>query len=836
VSFLTAREVVSAVVKSTQQYLEFLNDSNRGVERYEAGNIRSDDETSLLLENSIWSTYSCELSPGLRIRSDSSATLESEAPHVEDIEIRILEYDRRDGQTKFAARNPVPGETGFIAIDFRWLVRRCLEWYQQRGSSICDITRIENPAREIPDPSMSDGGLSSQQREAITTMLTTSLSYIWGPPGTGKTKGVLAKAVRQCIGEDEKALVLAPTNIAVDNALSAILEEGIPHEEVVRMGVPSRKFLDKYPECCEERAFQHEIAQIGSQIKALEENIDSLQKRQELEVQAKNCEIEAASKRHEVTESQASLTVTLERIRESKSSLGAHRKELEPHERHLESKRSQLDRLALPKLLSDIEALECEQAETIREVAKLKEELRDMGFFVRVFTKRKERLTISVSYLSVHLQATEATLESRREKRAELAPTASLLQEEITALEEACQLARTDIADLKRRISALEMERGLLESKIAENHEAQRSLESRIKAAHEELSRIDGIPPTEHADELLATWQAEKGQLEARLSQFKQDLASKSVLGMTLDGFMGLTLQMGLSVHRVFIDEAPYAPIAKLLPLLSLRRPIAMLGDHLQLPPVCECSNDETVRAYWAKPSIFLENAFELGNNWHDLNRLEEPQFQLTQRRVLSASYRFGGSLASLLDRHIYGGIGLTGLAVDETYIQCTHCEPRGQQHRRLKRQNHAEADAILDQVQEWWESTQPESNLPTLAILTPYKNQTRLIRRRLKERFGNTAIPAQVDVLNTHQAQGREWDWVFFSVADTGNLKMNDPYFTDSNCSAGKALLNTTIGRTRRKLVVFLDATFWANRPMKQLLTDIVNTACPPKDGPLPR
>jgi predicted nucleic acid-binding Zn-ribbon protein len=834
VPFLTAREVVGAVTKSTQRYLEFLTRSDRGVEKHAAVNIHSNDGASLLLENSIWSTYSCELPLGLRISSDSSATLEHGAAHVEDVEIRILQYDRRDGQTKFAVRNPVSGETGFIVIDFRWLVRRCLEWYKLRGSSVCSITGVETPAQEIPAPSVSDAGLSSEQAEAIATMLTTSLAYIWGPPGTGKTKWVLAKAVQQCVGEHEKALVLAPTNIAVDNALSAILEEGVPHKEVVRIGVPSREFLDKYPECCEERAFQQEIVQIGSQIKALEESIGSLQRHQELEVQAKDCEIEAASKQRQVTESQASLTVTLERIRESKSAITVCRSEVEPHERELESKRSQLDRLGLPKLLSDIETLQCEQTETIGKVAELKEELRDMGFFVRIFTKRKKRLSISASDLSVHLRATEATLESMRTKRAELAPSASLLQGEINALEETCQLAHTSIADLQRRISGLEAERGLLETKIAENDEALRSLESRIKAAHEELSHIDGVPSTEHADEFLATWQAEKGQLEARLSQFKQDLASKSVLGMTLDGFIGLSLQMALSVHRVFIDEAPYAPIAKVLPLLSLHRPIAMLGDHLQLPPVCECTNDEMVRAYWAKPSIFLENAFELGENWHDLNRLEEPQFQLTQRRVLSASYRFGQSLASLLDRHIYGGIGLTGVADGDTYVQWIHCEPRERRGRR-KRENHAEADAILDQVQEWWESTRLGSNQPTLAILTPYKYQATLIRKRLKERFRDTAILLQVDVLNTHQAQGREWDWVFFSVADTGNLKMNGPYFTDSTRSDGKALLNTTIGRTKRKLVVFLDATFWADRPMKQLLTDIVNTASPTKGDPLP-
>lgn len=833
--FLTAREVVSAAVKSTQRYLEFLDKNKLGKERHRATNIRSDDEVSLLLENSIWSTYACDLAPGLKIPSDSAATLVPEAAHVEDIEIRILEYNRRNGQTKFAARSPVTGVTGSIVIDFRWLVRRCLKWYQQRGSSICDITGIETPVRGIPDASVADGGLSSEQVDAITTMLTSSLSYIWGPPGTGKTKWVLAKAVRQCIGEGETTLVLAPTNIAVDNALSAILEEGVAYEEVVRVGVPSPEFLEKYPECCEERAFQHEIAEIGSQIKALEENIGSLQKRQELEVQAKSCEMEAANKRREATDTQANLNVGVERIRESKTAISTSRKELEPHERELKSKHSQFDRLAWPKLLSDIEAFEYEQAKTIKEVAKLKEDLRGMGFFARVFTKRKGRLSSSISDLGIHLRATEATLESMREKRVELAPTASLLQEEITTLEKTCQLAHRKMANLQKRISDLEAERELLETKIAENQEAQRALESRIKAAHEELSRIDGIHPTEHADDILATWQAEKGQLEASLSQFKQDLASKAVLGMTLDGFMGLTLQMGLSVDRVFIDEAPYAPIAKVLPLLSLHCPIAMLGDHFQLPPVCECKNDETVRAYWAKPSIFVESAFELGENWHDLNRLEEPQFHLIQQRVLSASYRFGESLASLLDRHIYGDIGLTGLAADATYIQCIDCEPRNRQG-RLRRQNHAEADAILDQVQEWWESRQLESNLPTLAILTPYKHQATLIRRQLRERFQDTSILAQVDVLNTHQAQGREWDWVFFSVTDTDNLKMNGPYFTDSTRSKGKALLNTTIGRTKRKLVVFLDATFWANRPTRQLLTDIVNTVCSNRDNPLPR
>jgi ATP-dependent RNA/DNA helicase IGHMBP2 len=119
-------------------------------------------------------------------------------------------------------------------------------------------------------------------------------------------------------------------------------------------------------------------------------------------------------------------------------------------------------------------------------------------------------------------------------------------------------------------------------------------------------------------------------------------------------------------------------------------------------------------------------------------------------------------------------------------------------------------------------EMGQQESSLPTIAILTPYKNQVRLIRDRLRKRFGDAEISDHVEVWNTHQAQGREWDWVLFSVSDTANLKGNMPYFSDSKNRTGRAVLNTTISRAKQHLRIFLDSAYWEHRKPESLLTEL--------------
>jgi len=279
------------------------------------------------------------------------------------------------------------------------------------------------------------------------------------------------------------------------------------------------------------------------------------------------------------------------------------------------------------------------------------------------------------------------------------------------------------------------------------------------------------------------------------------------------------------SISRVFIDEAPYAPLAKVLPVLSLHRPIALLGDHYQLPPVCEVQDNASICAYWGKPSIFLEDAFSLGNEWDALNKLDEARNVVLPRHILRTSYRFGPTLASLLDRHVYHN-GLQGQGGSNTSIECVHCEPFDRPNRK-KRENDSEADEIVRRVERWWDwvRQQPDVPGPRLAILTPYIPQRKLIEVKLKARFGIDAIRDHVEVLNTHQAQGREWEYVFFSASDTRRLVGNGPWFSDSTTPVGRALVNTTLSRARKYLYVFFDKSDWRNRQPDSILTELAVT-----------
>ena len=96
------------------------------------------------------------------------------------------------------------------------------------------------------------------------------------------------------------------------------------------------------------------------------------------------------------------------------------------------------------------------------------------------------------------------------------------------------------------------------------------------------------------------------------------------------------------------------------------------------------------------KRSIFLENVFRYAGNFDDLNKLENPKLELTERKNLTVSYRFDKTLAEILDKYIYK-IGLHSKSENDTFtfIQCIHCGPKDV-YGRQRRQNHSEANAIL--------------------------------------------------------------------------------------------------------------------------------------------
>jgi ATP-dependent RNA/DNA helicase IGHMBP2 len=82
--------------------------------------------------------------------------------------------------------------------------------------------------------------LNPSQKEAIIfAMRSNELALIHGPPGTGKTTTVV-ELILQVIQEGKKILVVAPSNIAVDNIAEKLLPFRYMGFDLVRIGHPAR--------------------------------------------------------------------------------------------------------------------------------------------------------------------------------------------------------------------------------------------------------------------------------------------------------------------------------------------------------------------------------------------------------------------------------------------------------------------------------------------------------------------------------------------------------------------------------------------------------------------
>ncbi|KAF2495767.1 hypothetical protein BU16DRAFT_356202 [Lophium mytilinum] len=77
-------------------------------------------------------------------------------------------------------------------------------------------------------PFQIDPALNRSQNQAIESAMTNPVSLLWGPPGTGKTRTVVAILLQLLVvAPDKRILVAAPTHNAVDNILRKFIEEGV---------------------------------------------------------------------------------------------------------------------------------------------------------------------------------------------------------------------------------------------------------------------------------------------------------------------------------------------------------------------------------------------------------------------------------------------------------------------------------------------------------------------------------------------------------------------------------------------------------------------------------
>lgn len=741
--------ITEAAIRSTEAYLEFLTRQHKNVERYAVCPLDEPQGETCFLQGGLHFLYLYAADQRLQVLpSDTVRYLVDDSGDALDPVVKS--YDPKTGRLELAFVKEIAVGPARIEVDFKWLVRRCLEWFRENGSTIGQPPWKMNVQSMRADSIQRVGGLtlSECQVRAVSACLKNSFSYVWGPPGSGKTQLVMTAVITQLLRGRRRVLVVAPTNNAVENAIRAVLNgcsDDLKRSDVIRLGVPTPEFLQDFPDVCEDSNVQQKLKELNERIDSINELLRTVE---ESRVLAKRIAVLES----EIYAVQGRLSQARIKCQELKdSSVG---------------------------LIEQESVLRKRQSAVVLELARAKRDFDSLSILRRAFAKLSNCEPL------------------QRQKR---------LEGEQTNLNSLLEKALNLDADARRKSEKQRDLADQLEAETAAKHIELSALRARESEIAELIESADGLSLAQ----LLDNWQGELKNLMERRSKLELNLSEKRVLGMTLDGFIGRTMSTGINVHHVLLDEAAYAPLAKTLPLLSLKAPITLLGDHCQLPPVCECDDRDPIPwSYWGKSALFLEDAWSSELDLNGLAKVSAPSCTELKRVELTESFRFGDKLAVVLQQRVYSPLPLTGRAEQPTAIHFQHVAnvPKSKDN-WVNEPEAKEVVGILGKI--------ACSEERSVAVLTPYKKQARKIRDLVKA----SGLDERVEILNTHKAQGREWDVVIFSAVDPAG--QFGPFLSDSSNEKGRLVLNTTISRVRQDLYLVADGRYWRGRD--QLISDLI-------------
>ena len=149
------------------------------------------------------------------------------------IEVSVSSYNPKTGKIVFYNESQklpdIPqGDEGRFEVDLLWLYQQLRDFIETSASQI-DLKFIDNfrlkPKQKRGKqlkPSLEEI-LDDHQKNAIIDSSSTSLAYIWGPPGTGKTTACLSGLVDTLLNNKKKVVILAITNAAVNVIYQSLL-------------------------------------------------------------------------------------------------------------------------------------------------------------------------------------------------------------------------------------------------------------------------------------------------------------------------------------------------------------------------------------------------------------------------------------------------------------------------------------------------------------------------------------------------------------------------------------------------------------------------------------
>jgi len=765
--------------RSASQYYDYLKKHNKGIAEVKVSHIRKQGRD-------VYLTLLGALSPA----SMDSIQLQFHGDRYPTEKIRPIGYWSEDSVLILNPDREIfdilpTGDCERISVvsSLLFLVERVEEWYENHASPLSLPTRP--PAVSVPlFHEMAGGSPSDDQYTAVRGVLSSPLSYVWGAPGTGKTRYVLSNCVLSYLREDKKVLLVAPTNNALEQMLAGVIDvlesANIPQTRIRRLGIPSHNFQIRYPAVCENRSAEVKRAQLSHRVDLLRAQLERLRLYQN-----------SSRMLSALTELQDSFL----------AARGAYHASIIPEET-VHSTRAKLD-------------------EVSRQVYDLEQAIRELAIWRDSYPGRLSRLFSPGKY-SRKMSALDDSACSRVSALQDQAFYRQKLEEYTSANSLAESVYQLEYQEICARFRSLCRASGDSSvSALSTLDDAQ--IPSRLNALAQKMRVSCGnlsarLPPDGPDEERLLSMLEDA---ETELSHFDESRESGyemvRVLAMTIDRFISFTRTPDLPdfiPEHIFMDEAAYCSLIKGYTMLCWNKPLTLLGDHAQLPPVCEMSDSDFKEAdnrpvfLWAQSAIHLESAFALPFEalYLAYQEKEAPHFDRLRCLPLSITYRFGPALSQVLADIIYTK-DFRSAGTEETDIKFISAPSNPDDPPRTSQ---AECDAVLFLIKRLTAAH------VDFAVLTPYKKQLSLLYKRIRNPSSRRKI------MTVHASQGREFHTVILSVVDT-----TQRYFVDSNIAVGRSVLNTAISRTKSELILVLDSSYWRTQG-SQLIGQLLQIASP--------
>ena len=672
-----------------------------------------------------------------------------------------------------------------IVTDLLFLINNLIEWYDKNALELSfsnTLPSIVNPRFD----NLFDTKLNENQLDAVNAIFENTYSYIWGPPGTGKTKAVLSSAVINYINNDKKVLIVAPTNVALEQILLGLLDNteklGISSEKVLRIGIPSKDFFESYAEVCEVRGLEKVLESFINELKIIERVI---QYRQGKDVTSNLEQIDALFQM--IDENKEKIKLLEEKIEDFQPLINLLTKPLKTYHFANDCKmikeaiKKRVDSSCINYDENLIQANKLAQVINIECIrAKIKEHKINIDILnqenIKILEDAKKYVKSQKIFNEIFKDLNE---ENFKEKRVDL-------NNKISQLKLWC---KTNLENLKS------ISKNLNDSLINE-------------ALNEYHQNIEDIDLENRKNQLLK----HRDSLIAQST--KQKIKSSQIIAMTIDAYIQYTLNEEIIVDHIFCDEAGYMSNIKALTLFRNTCPITFLGDHMQLPPVSEIRSDD-VNAMknsflWAQSSLFFETLFWQKNEedlYKEFLGKNQPIFKKTIQKNLKYTHRFGSNLAKVLDKFVYK-FGFESAQNTNTEIIFINSNSNPQD--AINRSSIEEARIIKDLLKDIKDD---------FAILTPYRNQVKL----LKETLGKSYFE---NIMTIHKSQGSEYGTVIFSVVDDSNFGKRKMFFTNSLNENFKSLnlINTVVSRAKKRLIIIANEDFWLEQKETQLIGNMIS------------